>query len=144
MSLKNKFRTFFSVEDEYEYIEEHEQEQPELDIPSTPSRRDKKQNVVSLKSVQTTSKVVLCEPSSFNEAQEIADHIINRRSIVINLQRVDHNDARHIVDFLSGTVYALSGTIQKLGTKTFLCTPDNVDVSGNITEMLEEDIDKGW
>src|SRR5690625_7688723 len=105
---------------------------------------------------QPTSKVVLCEPRAYNEAQEIADNLVNRRAVVINLERVDHNQAVRIVDFLSGTVYALNGDIQKLGTQTFLCTPDNVKVSGSIAEAYingdrseerrvgEECREKGW
>lgn len=59
---------------------------------------------------------------------------------------MDRQQAKRIVDFLSGTVYAVKGDIQKLGSETFLCTPDNVEVSGSISEMLyeQEDYDKGW
>src|SRR5690625_7576261 len=89
----------------------------------------KGKNVVSLSAIQQpSSKVVLCEPQSYEEAQEIADNLLNKRSIVINLQRVDSHQAKRIVDFLSGTVYAVNGDIQKLGLATFLCTLDNVDV----------------
>ncbi|WP_099158008.1 cell division protein SepF [Virgibacillus ndiopensis] len=145
MTIKNKLKTFFTLDDEYEYVEE------EIDLPednSTPQRRSQKgQNVVNLKSMQQpASKVVLCEPRSYNEAQEIADNIVNRRAVVINLQRVDHNQAKRIVDFLSGTVYAVNGDIQKLGSQTFLCTPDNVDVSGTISEAFvdEDEMERGW
>ncbi|SDL76353.1 MULTISPECIES: cell division protein SepF [Sediminibacillus] len=141
MSFKNKLKTFFTLDDEYEYIEEEE----ELEVPEAASQqKGQGQNVVSLKSVQPASKVVLLEPRTYSEAQEIADNIVNRRAVVINLQRVDHNQAKRIVDFLSGTVYAVSGDIQKLGSHTFLCTPDNVDVSGTISDMFEEDLDKRW
>lgn len=140
MSIKNKFKSLFSVDDEYEY------EYVEETYPEDSSTEDK-QNVVSLTSMkQPTSKVVLCEPRSYSEAQEIADNIVNRRSVVINLERVDHQQAKRIVDFLSGTVYAVEGDIQKLGSQTFLCTPDNVEVSGAITESYTDgdEIEKGW
>jgi len=142
MSFKNKIKNYFTVDDEYEY-EYIEENGPE----KKPEQEESHQNVVNLTSIQQpTSKVVLYEPRSYNEAQEIADHIINRRAVVINLQRVDHGQAKRIVDFLSGTVYALSGDIQKLGTETFLCTPDNIDVSGSITDTFftEDDLEKGW
>ncbi|GGH73473.1 cell division protein SepF [Compostibacillus humi] len=129
MSLKNKIKNFFVDEEyEYEYVEEE----------SDSIQQEKSSNVVSLKSLhQNTSKVVLCEPTSYNEAQEIADHIINRRAVIINLQRMDHHQAKRIIDFLSGTVYALRGDIQKLGMETFLCTPENIDVSGSISGQFE-------
>ncbi|MBO8155317.1 MAG: cell division protein SepF [Bacillaceae bacterium] len=142
MSIKNKLKSFFSLEDEYEYIEEEVQEGQTQPLSAT-----KSSNVVSLTSMQQSSKVVLCEPRMYNEAQEIADHLKNRRAVVINLQRVDHHQAKRIVDFLSGTVYAINGDIQKLGQHTFLCTPDNVDVSGSISDIFEEnhtDHDQRW
>lgn len=146
MSIKNKIKNYFTVDDdEYEYIEEEEINMPKT-AEDLPKQKENPQKVVNLTSIQQpTSKVVLYEPRSYNEAQEIADHIINRRSVVINLQRVDHEQAKRIVDFLSGTVYAVNGDIQKLGAETFLCTPDNVDVTGSITDTLfEEDLEKGW
>lgn len=143
MSMVNKIKTFFTMDDEYEYYEEQEENVPD----TTSNQKRKNQNVVNLASMQQpSSKVVLSEPRNYNEAQEIADNVVNRRAVVINLQRVDHEQAKRIVDFLSGTVYAISGDIQKLGAQTFLCTPENVDVSGTITESFVEDdeIQKGW
>ena len=97
-----------------------------------------KQNVVRVESVKSQSKLILSEPRVFADAQDIADHIKNRRAVVVNLQRIDKNHARRIVDFLSGTVYALGGEIQKVGTNIILCTPDNVEVTGNISDMFTE------
>ncbi|MFD1360261.1 cell division protein SepF [Lentibacillus salinarum] len=144
MSIKNKIKTFFTMEDDYEYMEQEEAVNP-YEAPA--AQRTKNGNVVNLTTMQgPTSKVVLCEPRTYSEAQEIADNVVNKRAVVINLQRVDHQQAKRIVDFLSGTVYAVDGDIQKLGAETFLCAPDNVDVSGTITDsMVEEDeYSKGW
>lgn len=143
MSFKNKVKSFFTVDDEYEYLEESTEEQ----YNETPLKNQTSENVVNLTSIQkSNSKVVLCEPRSYNEAQDIADHIINRRAVICNLQMLDHDKSLRIIDFLSGTVYALKGDIQKLGDKTFLCTPDNVDVTGSISEVFEqeEQFNKGW
>ncbi|MEC5422773.1 cell division protein SepF [Virgibacillus sp. C22-A2] len=143
MSIKNKIKNYFTMDDEYEYeyVEEHGETDTKL------NQNKKNENVVNLTSMQQpSSKVVLCEPRNYNEAQEIADNIVNRRAVVINLQRVDNTQAKRIVDFLSGTVYAINGDIQKLGTETFLCTPDNVNVSGTISEAFieEDEFEKGW
>ncbi|QNG58858.1 MULTISPECIES: cell division protein SepF [Bacillaceae] len=145
MSIKNKFKSFFALDDEeYEYVEqeryqeeEYEEEQP------FPAKTQSKQNVVSLQSVQKSSKVVLCEPRVYAEAQDVADQLKNRRAVVVNLQRIQHDQAKRIVDFLSGTVYAIGGDIQKIGSNIFLCTPDNVDVSGQISEIISEE-DQRW
>ncbi len=143
MSLKEKFKNFFNTDEEYEYVEEIEVEEPE--VQHYPKKSGK--NVVSLSAIQQpTSKVILCEPKSYNEVQEIADNLLNKRAVVINLQRVDHTQAKRIVDFLSGTVYSIKGDIQKLGHETFLCTPDTVDVTGTISTVSfeEDEMKKGW
>lgn len=143
MSIKSKFKTFFFLDDddEYddrddEYIKEEESssaKQTQRQQQSTP-----KQNVVSLQSMQKSSKVVLIEPRVYAEAQDIADQLKNRKAVVVNLQRIEKDQAKRIVDFLSGTVYAIGGDIQKIGTDIFLCTPDNVEVSGNISQLIQD------
>ncbi|ADP32052.1 cell division protein SepF [Bacillus atrophaeus] len=150
MSMKNKFKSFFSMDDEeyeYEYIDTEQdthEEQDQKEKPAYPNKTAGKQNVVSLQSVQKSSKVVLSEPRVYAEAQEIADHLKNRRAVVVNLQRIQHDQAKRIVDFLSGTVYAIGGDIQRIGSDIFLCTPDNVDVSGTISELMSEDEHQRW
>ncbi|MBY0120776.1 cell division protein SepF [Bacillus sp. S/N-304-OC-R1] len=141
MSIKSKFKTFFFLDDEYddreeEYIEE-EPEQPKQ-TQTQKQQQVQKNNIVSLQSVQKSSKVVLIEPRVYAEAQDIADQLKNRRAVVVNLQRIDRDQAKRIVDFLSGTVYAIGGDIQKIGTDIFLCTPDNIEVSGNISQIMQE------
>lgn len=136
MSMKSKFRSFFALDDE-EYEEEPYVEEEEYEAPRQ-TRRSAKQNVVSLQSIQQTSKVILCEPRVYDEVQEIADHLKNRKTVVINLQRVNSDQGLRIVDFLSGTVYAIGGDINKLGANTFICTPENVDITGSISDMAEE------
>jgi cell division inhibitor SepF len=141
MSLRSKFKNFFALEDEYEYEEQEEIiESDDYELPAKTGKNVNKQNVVSLQSVHKSSKVVLFEPRVYADAQEIADHLKNRRAVVVNLQRIQHDQAKRIVDFLSGTVYAIGGDIQRVGTNIFLCTPDNIDVSGTISEYdTEED-----
>ncbi|MBI0578415.1 cell division protein SepF [Neobacillus cucumis] len=133
MSIKSKLKTFFFLDEEFD---ENEDFVEEVQPVRQPKPAAKPQNVVSLQSVQKSSKVVLVEPRNYSQATEIADHLKNRRAVVVNLQRIDNEQGRQIVDFLSGAVYTISGEIQKIGEKIFLCTPDNVEVSGNITEAL--------
>lgn len=149
MSIGSKFKSFFALDDEYEYREETQEVDKEVEIPmkSVPKTHSQSnqapQNVVSLKSVQQSSKMVLVEPRAYSEAQGIADHLNSRRAVVVNLQSISHDQAKRIVDFLSGTVYAIGGDIQRVGTNIFLCTPENVDVSGNISGVLHEDDTEG-
>jgi cell division inhibitor SepF len=136
MSIKSKLKTFFFLDDDDADMEEDQYEE-EFE-PEHKQKTPQKQNVVSLQSIQQSSKVVLIEPRVYAEAQEIADELRNRKAVVVNLQRIDHDQARRIVDFLSGTVYAIGGDIQKVGTDIFLCTPDNIEVTGTISELLSE------
>lgn len=143
MSVMNKFMNFLGLQDEEEIVErvrpaDSEADQ-EVETPSFEQRRNVKGNVVSIHS-QKNARVVLNEPRSYDEAQEIADHLRSRRSVVVNLQRVRTDHAIRIVDFLSGTVYALSGSITKIGPNIFLCAPDTVEIQGTITDMLTEDL----
>jgi cell division inhibitor SepF len=143
MGLKSKFKSFFFLEDEYDEQEEEVQEELEPMIkqqkqPVKQAIKPQAQNVVSLQSVQKSSKVILVEPRVYSEAQEISDHLKNRRAVIVNLQRIEHDQAKRIVDFLSGTVYAIGGDIQKVGPSIFLCTPDNVEISGNISDLIQE------
>jgi cell division inhibitor SepF len=80
------------------------------------------------------SRMMLLEPRAFSEGQQIADYLKNRNAVVVNLKRVTPDQAKRIVDFLSGTIYAIGGDIQKLGGGIFLCTPKNVNVEGKISE----------
>ena len=80
------------------------------------------------------SKTMLLEPRAYSESQQIADYLKNRSAVVVNLKRVTPDQGKRIVDFLSGTLYAIGGDLQKLGGGIFLCTPNNVDVEGKISD----------
>lgn len=99
-------------------------------------------NVVSLHQAVASknSKVVLVEPRVYAEAQDIAENIKNRRATIVNLQRIDRDQGVRIIDFLSGTVYALGGDIQRIGKGIFLCTPDNFEITGEITDLIIDEL----
>lgn len=81
------------------------------------------------------SKMILIEPRAYSESQTIADHLKKRNSVVVNLKRVTSDQAKRIIDFLTGCVYAIGGDLQKLGSGIYLCTPKNVSVQGKMTEQ---------
>lgn len=85
-------------------------------------------------STNNSGKMILLEPRAYSESQQIADHLKKKNTVVVNMKRVTPDQAKRIVDFLSGTVYALGGDLQKIGGGIFLCTPKNVDVEGAITD----------
>ncbi|RAP76924.1 cell division protein SepF [Paenibacillus montanisoli] len=140
----NKFMNFLGLQEEEEVVErervdQHEEQEVETS-PFEQRKQSKGNNIVSIHS-QKNVRVILNEPRSYEEAQDIADHLRSRRSVVVNLQRVRSDQAVRIVDFLSGTIYALNGGISKLGPNIFLCTPDSVEIQGAITEMLTDETD---
>ena len=79
-----------------------------------------------------TGKMILLEPRAFSESQQIADHLKKRNTVVVNMKRVTAEQAKRIIDFLSGTVYAIGRDLQKIGVGIFLCTPKNINVEGSI------------
>lgn len=85
-------------------------------------------------SSQNGSKMILFEPRAYSEAQQIAEYLKERNTVVVNLKRVTPDQAKRIVDFLSGTIFSIGGDLQKLGGGIFLCTPNNINVEGKITE----------
>lgn len=141
MGVMNKLMNFLGLQEEKEVIEREEmpvqEKEPEM-MASSAFAGKRKNNVVSIHS-QKNMRFILSEPRSYDEAQQLADHLRSRRPVVVNLQRVRKEQAMRIIDFLSGTVYALSGHISKVGSNIFLCTPDTVEVHGTITEMLQDE-----
>lgn len=80
------------------------------------------------------NKMILLEPRAYSESQQIADHLKKRNTVVVNLKRVTSDQAKRIVDFLAGTIYAIGGDLQKIGGGIFLCTPNNINIQGKITD----------
>ena len=105
---------------------------------------DDKTEEIDMSSVTNSSieggsnKMMLLEPRAFSESQQIADYLKKQTAVVVNMKRVTPELARRIVDFLSGTLYAIGGDMQKLGGGIFLCTPSTVKVEGKISEPEKE------
>lgn len=151
MSIKRKFEKWFYLDEEEEFqqeqpvreqhqpIQQEQQQQPKRAVTRKQQVAETQQpgTVVSLQSLQKSSKVILFEPRVYAEAQDISEHLKNKRAVVVNLQRIERDQGIRIVDFLSGTVYALGGDIQRIGTDIFLCVPENVEVAGSISDFFE-------
>lgn len=86
------------------------------------------------KGASSANKMILVEPRAYSESQTIADHLKSRNSVVVNFKRVTTDQSKRIIDFLSGTLYAIGGDLQKIGEGIYLCTPKNIDVQGTISE----------
>lgn len=91
----------------------------------------------ALQENEGASKMILLEPRAYSESQQIADHLKMRNTVVVNLKRVTSDQAKRIIDFLAGTIYAIGGDLKKIGGGIFLCTPNNINVQGKITEETD-------
>jgi len=89
--------------------------------------------------IHTTAQlqVVLVKPDRFDNVSEIADHLRDKHAVVLNLESTNKDVARRLVDFLSGCAYALDGKIKKVAISTYLITPYNVDIVGDLIDELE-------
>ena len=137
MAMK-KFKKFFTSDEDEDEINSNDNEYYKV----TPEE--------ALESAKGKGKMILLEPRAYSESQQIADYLKARNTVVVNMKRVTPDQAKRIVDFLSGTVYAIGGDLQKIGGGIFLCTPKNVDVEGAISDEDDkqrkgkDDIDLEW
>ena len=128
------------------YDEEEDYEEDELE--EAPPRRepsfervkggseDRHNKVVNIHAT-TQLKVVLVKPECFENAAEIADHLKDKRTVVINLESTNKDIARRLIDFLSGVAYAGEGKIKKIAANTYIITPYHVDIEGDLIDELE-------
>lgn len=103
---------------------------------STSDSQKQNSKVVSMHST-TQLAVVLVKPDRFENAAEIADHLKEKRTVVLNLEQTNKEVARRLVDFLSGVAYANEGKIKRVANSTYIITPYNVDILGDLLDELE-------
>lgn len=143
-NILNKVLYFMGIgeaaEEEAEAVETFAK--PQIEAVTTNANLPKKSNVVNIHSATSPMKVVLVEPTSYDEVQSICDDLKSKKPIIINFEDMDKEVARRMVDFISGAVYALDGTIQKVSNGIVLVAPSNVDILGNIKGSIgDEDFD---
>ena len=100
-------------------------------------REEERRNKVVNIHATTQLKVVLVKPERFENASEIADHLKEKRTVVINLESTNKDVARRLIDFLSGVAYAGEGKIKKVAANTYIITPYHVDIMGDLIDELE-------
>lgn len=113
-----------------------EREEEEKAVPVTDFRRNANNKVVNINAT-TQLSVVLVKPDKYENAPEIADHLRERRTVVINLEQTNKDVAKRLIDFLSGVAYAQEGKIKKVANSTYMITPYNVNLLGDLIDELE-------
>ena len=138
----NKLGKFFGISNEDDMTDDEEytgdqETEDEDDVPMNNVNRDK---VVSIKSRMNSSKskIVLYEPRVYSDAKDVAQNLLSNKAVIINFSRMDDSSARRIVDFITGTVYALNGEIQRIGDKIFLATPPKFVTDGKISDLVDK------
>lgn len=136
MGAMNKMLRWIGIGDEDEEQDEFFQESPEeVEDPIIPS--GKRGKVVNIHAT-TQLKVVVIQLQDFEDARDIADHLKNKKPVVINLEKLEKDVARRVVDFLSGAVYGVDGNIQKVANGIFLIAPYNVGIMGDFKDELRK------
>lgn len=133
MALKDKIKNFIAP------IEEDEELELTSDELHVISDYEKPVSKSSGSKMLADTKMVLFEPRTFEESEEVARHLKERKAAVVNLHRLPANFAQRTIDFLTGVVFALDGSIQKIGHNVILCTPKTIGVSGEISFDLNEE-----
>lgn len=126
------------LEDEYE--EEEYDEEPDPEPPMRHTRRQRESssgrgNVVDMSS-QNAMKMLVYQPYSYDDTQNIIDNLRTRKPVIVNLENLDVDMAQRVLDFVSGAVYALRGSIHKIARGIFVLAPSNVDISGAMTDEM--------
>ena len=113
-----------------------EREEPRRREYQEPPRRNNGGKVVNIHAT-TQLQVVLVKPDRYENASEIADHLRDKRTVVLNLEKTQKDVSRRLLDFLSGVAYAQEGKIKKVALQTYIVTPYNVDIMGDLIDELK-------
>ena len=145
--LISKFKNWMTEEDEYyddeemdTDLEENEEDMVGNDIGAIRSS-SKAATTSKIVNLHTTSsmKVVIVEPKKYEDVTIIADHLRQRRAVIVNLESIEHEPEvkKSIYYFMSGAVYMLDGSMQKVSKSIFMLAPSNVDIDANVKKELE-------
>ena len=133
--LKKWTHPYEDEDEEFDDFEETPHREPAFD--DRKARVEDRRNKVVNIHATTQLKVVLVKPERFENASEIADHLRDKRTVVLNLESTNKDIARRLIDFLSGVAYAGEGKIKKVAANTYLITPYSVDIEGDLIDELE-------
>ena len=138
MSFMEKVKNMLTVPEDDEYEDE------DMEILSKKDSTDQNKNESSKRNnkvvnIHTTAQlqVILVKPERFDDASSVADHLNEKRTVVLNLESTNKDVSRRLVDFLSGVAYANNGQIKRVANSTFIITPYNVDIMGDLLDELE-------
>lgn len=157
-AIMNKLMNVIGIgneEDEYEDIEYNNEEETlsdneeenyykssykpsrsfkDIERESQYSSRNLQSKVIPINAAVSSSKMVITQPTCYDEVEAIGEYLKNKKSIIINLENVGKEDARRILDFMSGAAFMVEGTIQKVSNLIYLITPKNVEIQNDLEQ----------
>lgn len=136
MSFKDKLKNILNPIEDDDYIELDPEEFEEIPVESLSEYEITKGS--GRMQFPNDTQMVLFEPRSFEESEEVGTYLKQKRAAVVNLHRLQRDYAQRTIDFLTGVVFALDGTIQKIGQDVILCTPNTFSVEGEISMNIED------
>ena len=140
MGMMDKFKNFMGIPDEN--YEDDDMDiisskfDDEVEAPAEDTAGKQRNKVVNIHAT-TQLQVVLVKPERFDDASSIADHLNQKRTVVLNLESANREVSRRLIDFLSGVAYANNGQIKRVANSTYIITPYNVDIMGDLLDELE-------
>ena len=144
MAFKDIWKNFVNIseedlEDGFEEEITQEAAEPEVRVKREPVQRKPFERRSNTQTNSGAMKVVIVRPEMFDEVANIADHLVQGKTIVLNLETANKDIARRIVDFMSGSAYALSCKLKKIANNTFIIVPEHTDIAG---ELMLDDFDE--
>jgi len=152
-NFKDKINNFFFLSEEEKTGNQETEEAPVQNNEPQSTKKEKRptrkqrmqkksggENVVAInqKKALQNPQITIVDPRLYSEVQEIADHVLNNQTVIINFRRMDHEQATKMIDFLMGVTYAVKGDIQRLDEELFICTPQSVKVnSSDLSEFAD-------
>ncbi|AFT81975.1 DUF552 domain-containing protein [Leuconostoc carnosum] len=145
MAFGETLKRLFSNDDDDYYEDGYDnndyQEQPQQAVTSQQPTRFGRQTTPSSQAMMDSnnenSKIALFEPKVYSDSRAIASQILGGEAVIVNFTQIDEAQAKRILDFLGGAVYAVNGEIERIGQSIFLVTPDTFEISGTLTDNLE-------
>ena len=140
MAVKDVFGRLFREPEYDDDVEKGAEEKEDMFFSENPVKKsakaDKNDKIVNI-SATTQLQVVLVKPERYEDASAIADHLGEKKTVVLNLESTNKDVARRLIDFLSGVAYANNGQLKRVANSTFIITPYNVNIMGDIIDELE-------
>ncbi len=140
MALKEAFKSLIGMptDEDYNDNEEFDNNEEYVESPAMTVLNNQKKGDRVL-NVNTTAQlaVVLVKPENFEDASAIADHLNDKKTVVLNLESANKDVSRRMIDFLCGAAYANHGKMKRVANNTYIITPYNVDIMGDLLDELE-------